>query len=115
MAAPQITLRSGPLEEVREFCYLGSVLASDGRLDREVEERIGKASRAFEALYKVAWKRPEISLTTKLGLYRACAVHAAVWLGDMDAAGSAHAPAGGIPPPVPEADHADMVVGDEDK
>ena len=70
--APKIVLRSGPLEVVEEFCYLGSTLAADGRLDREVEERIAKASRAFDALHKVAWKRPEISLTTKVALYRAC-------------------------------------------
>ena len=72
VAEPRIVLRSGPLEVVDEFCYLGSTLSADGRLDREVEERIAKASRAFDALHRVAWKRPEISLTTKVALYHTC-------------------------------------------
>ena len=72
ISVPKVVLKSGPLEVVDEFCYLGSVLAADGRLDREVEERIAKASRAFDAMQKVAWKRPEISLTTKIALYRTC-------------------------------------------
>ena len=51
--------------------------AADGRLDREVEERIAKA--AVDALLRVAWKRPEISLTKGGAVSDMCVVIAVVW------------------------------------
>lgn len=35
---------------VKEFPYLGSVVAASGRIDTDVDNRIAKASKAFGAL-----------------------------------------------------------------
>ena len=35
------------VEEVSEFCYLGSVIAKDGSCDRDIKIRLGKANSAF--------------------------------------------------------------------
>ena len=69
---PKIVLKSGALDVVKDFSYLGSIVTADSRIDREVEERIAKASRTFERLQRPVWKRHELSLTTKMAIYRTC-------------------------------------------
>jgi len=36
-----------PLKPVKEFCYLGSILANDALIDKEVENRISRASMSL--------------------------------------------------------------------
>ena len=47
-----LPVTDGCVEGVEHFPYLGSIISASGRLDKEVEERIAKASRAFGALRK---------------------------------------------------------------
>ena len=47
-----IAVEGGVIENVEEFPYLGSVIASSGTVDADVETRIAKASRGFGALCK---------------------------------------------------------------
>ena len=51
-----IVTSGGNVECVSEFVYLGSHMASDGKLDTEVEKRISAASRAFGALHRAVSK-----------------------------------------------------------
>jgi len=47
--SPQrFTLTKGPIEEVEEFTYLGSVVSNTGDIDQDIEERLGKASQLSE-------------------------------------------------------------------
>ena len=47
-----IAVAGGEICFVDEFPYLGSMIASSGRIDADVDNRIAKASRAFGALRK---------------------------------------------------------------
>ena len=49
----QIKVHVKPLEQVNSFIYLGSVITSDGRCEKEVKIRIGIAKKAFTSMKKV--------------------------------------------------------------
>ena len=56
---------------VHHFEYLGSIVSDDCSLDKEVESRIAKASRAFGSLSRILWYQRKIKRHTKLRLFRA--------------------------------------------
>ena len=45
------------VEQVKEMKYLGAVISSDGSMDREVEQRIGVASKMIGAMEIQYWER----------------------------------------------------------
>ena len=45
-----IIIEGGEIENVKEFSYLGSLIAENGRIDTKVDKRIANASKAFGAL-----------------------------------------------------------------
>ena len=55
-----------------DFPYLGSIIASNGRIDREVDKHIPKASKAFGALRQVVFKDKNIIILLKRLIYQAC-------------------------------------------
>lgn len=73
-SAPMITVDGEQLTNCDQFTYLGSVLSADCQLDKEISQRIGKASASFGALRQRVWKSHDISLKTKVALYRACVI-----------------------------------------
>ena len=60
-----ISLGGEDIETVEEFCYLGSVIITDGGADKDISVRIGKARYAFRALQPV-WLSRQLSLNGKL-------------------------------------------------
>nr|KAG5704191.1 hypothetical protein BaRGS_009721 [Batillaria attramentaria] len=64
-----ITVNGEALEEVEYFTYLGSKMTTDGDSEKEVRERISKASQAFASL-KTVWRTRKISTKTKLRLFK---------------------------------------------
>ena len=58
------------LEEVENFCYLGSIIASNGSCDKEIRTRLGRANATFGKLNNV-WRNKRLSIVTKTRLYRA--------------------------------------------
>ena len=64
-----IAVAGGEICSVDEFPYLGSMIASSGRIDVDVESRIAKASRAFGALRKAAFLDKDLTLRTKRKVY----------------------------------------------
>ena len=54
---------------MEHFTYLGSTLSRSANIDVEVNNRIAKASSAFERLRKTVWGRRGISQITKIKLY----------------------------------------------
>ena len=56
------------LEVVDKFF---SVVSSDGSVSGEVMRRIGMALAAFQILKPSLWKRKEVSLSTKMKVFRA--------------------------------------------
>ena len=59
-----------PIEVVEDFEYLGSTIAQDCLLDREIDRQISKAAHAFRSLYRVLWCRKSVKVVTKLRLFR---------------------------------------------
>ena len=45
-----MTVEGEPLEEVKDFKYLGSYISSDSNIGKEVSTRIGLAAQAFKKL-----------------------------------------------------------------
>ena len=68
-----LDLPGGSIDWVSEFPYLGSlIIAESGRAHEEVDRRIASASRAFGALRQPIFEDPDLSITTKKYIYRAC-------------------------------------------
>ena len=47
-----IVIARGEIENVKEFSYLGSLIAENRRIDAEVDQCIANASKAFRALHR---------------------------------------------------------------
>ena len=67
-----ITIDGGDIEAVDEFPYLGSLIASSGRMDVDVDKRVAQASKVFGALRKAVFLDRNLSLSTKRRPYNAC-------------------------------------------
>ena len=61
-------LTKGPIEEVEEFTYLGSVVSTTGGTDQDVEARLGKARVAFRAMDKL-WTSQVFGRATKVKIF----------------------------------------------
>jgi len=59
-----IAVEEGEIQCVKEFPYLGSVIADSERRYADVECRVAKASKAFGALRKAVFLDRNISLRT---------------------------------------------------
>jgi sorting nexin-29 len=70
-AQPIVTIDGEVLNTVRRFKYLGSYVSDDNKVNTEISHRIQMASAAYRKLKKRLWDSHEISLTTKLAVFRA--------------------------------------------
>ncbi|KAJ7416834.1 hypothetical protein WISP_68266 [Willisornis vidua] len=68
---PHITIGESELKPVQQFTYLGSIISSDGKIDKEMDNRLAKAYRAFGKLHKIAWSNKHLKKSTKISVYRA--------------------------------------------
>ena len=62
------------LEQAREFIYLGSAISDDGRLDAEINRRLGAAAAAFGRLRIRALTNRDLSLYTRVSVYNAAVI-----------------------------------------
>ena len=62
----RIVIDEVPIEEVEDFCYLGSVMSSNSSCDKEIKIRMGKANAVFGRLERI-WKINGCSIDTKVG------------------------------------------------
>ncbi|CAM4428457.1 unnamed protein product [Leuciscus chuanchicus] len=58
------------LPQVEEFKYLGVLFTSEGRMEREIDRRIGAASAVMRALYRSVVVKKELSRKAKLSIYQ---------------------------------------------
>nr|XP_049618290.1 E3 SUMO-protein ligase PIAS2 isoform X1 [Syngnathus scovelli]XP_049618292.1 E3 SUMO-protein ligase PIAS2 isoform X1 [Syngnathus scovelli]XP_049618293.1 E3 SUMO-protein ligase PIAS2 isoform X1 [Syngnathus scovelli] len=58
------------LPQVEEFKYLGVLFTSEGRMEREIDRRIGAASAVMRTLYRSVVVKRELSQKAKLSIYR---------------------------------------------
>ena len=59
------------LNHVKEFTYLGSIIASDGHIEAELQKRMSKASMSFGRLRERLWNNHNVSIRVKGKIYRA--------------------------------------------
>ncbi len=66
----QISLKNCMIEKVDSFPYLGSSITPSGDASDEINRRIGKASAAFNQLTPHLWRKHNVSLQTKIRVYK---------------------------------------------
>ena len=75
-----LVIDGGQIENVKDFPYLGSMIADSGRMDIDVEKRIAQASRAFGALRKAVFLDRNTHATNKEeDIPGMCAVSTPTW------------------------------------
>ncbi|KAK3512205.1 hypothetical protein QTP70_000467 [Hemibagrus guttatus] len=57
------------LPQVKEFKYLGVLFTSEGRMDREIDRRIGAAAAVMRSMYRSVVVKKELSRKAKLSIY----------------------------------------------
>jgi len=68
------------IQQVDQFCYLGSTVTPSNSIDQELNIRIGKAASAFRLLHNT-W-RAKIHLQTKMRIYRAVIIPTLLYGGE---------------------------------
>ncbi|KAI3371926.1 hypothetical protein L3Q82_006798 [Scortum barcoo] len=58
------------LPQVEEFKYLGVLFTSEGKIEREIDRRIGAASAVMQSVYRTVVVKKELSRKAKLSIYR---------------------------------------------
>ena len=76
---PKIFVGEKELRVAKSFTYLGSVLTDDGGMEKEVSNRIQKASTSFGNLESRLWSRHGIGLRTKISIYTTCVLSALLY------------------------------------
>ena len=64
---PPIVTEGGEIEDVKEFSYLCSLIAENGRIYAEVDKSIANASKAFGALHQAVFKEHLSASCSTLG------------------------------------------------
>jgi len=60
----RITVSDNTVENVTEFCYIGSIIQDDSSCDKDIRARLGKASGVFGRLTKI-WRDNGLSTHTQ--------------------------------------------------
>lgn len=55
---------------MEEFKYFGVLFTSEGRMEREIDRRIGVAFVVMRALYRIVVVKKELSRKIKFSIYR---------------------------------------------
>ena len=77
-----MTFDGGSIEYVKEFQYLGSIIAAYSLIDIKVDKLLFNASKAFGALQKAIFTNANLSLTTKEQVYEACVLSELMYGGE---------------------------------
>jgi len=67
----EVRIGNQVIEQVEEMKYLGVMISSDGRMEKEVEARIGSATRTIGGMSEAVLRRKELSKSTKLKVVNA--------------------------------------------
>ena len=76
---PNITINGETLQVTDKFKYLGSYITNNNNIDEEVAYRIQVASSAYGKLQKRLWNNRNITLTTKLKVFKAVVLTALLY------------------------------------
>ena len=76
---PHITVDCTTLNSVEHFTYLGSVMSNDATIDKDLDNRLSKASSPFGRPYKSVLNSHSLRLTTKIKVYRAVVISTLIY------------------------------------
>ena len=76
---PHISIDETELNTVHKFAYLGCIISSDAKIDKEIDNRLAKANSAFGRLYKRVWGNKHLKNSTKISVYRAAVLTALLY------------------------------------
>ena len=65
-----ITINQVLLVQATDFTYLRSTVSSNAKLEKELRNRLGKASKAFGNLRQRLWNNRHVSIRAKCKVYR---------------------------------------------
>ena len=71
---PSITLRNVNIENVDSFTYLGRNFSTHPNIQTEITARLQKAAHSFWRLKSILYSRPEISIKTKIRIFKTTAI-----------------------------------------
>ena len=78
-----ITVSGNTVENVNEFCYLGSIIQDDSSCDKDIRARLGKANGVFGRLTKI-WRDKWSQYTHKDQVIRSIGfINTTVWSRDV--------------------------------
>ena len=70
-----INIDETTLTHVKEFTYLGSIIASNGHIEAELQKRMSKASMSFGRLRERLWNNHNVSIRVKGKIVRSYCPH----------------------------------------
>ena len=70
----KVEVNGKSVEQMKEMKYLDVMISGDGYMDREVEQRIGKASKMIGAIGSTVLGRNELTKDTKLRVANAMVI-----------------------------------------
>ena len=68
---PSIFTEQPEIKAVHQFSYLGCIITSDVKIDKEVDNWLAKTNSAFGGLYKRVWNNKNLKKDTKINVYKA--------------------------------------------
>lgn len=77
-----IHIEGNILNNVSSFTYLGSTVTSDNNLDKELQNRMAKASSAFGRLTQRLWKNHNVPVNVKCKVYKAIVISTLLYAGE---------------------------------
>ncbi|KAI3353571.1 hypothetical protein L3Q82_020093, partial [Scortum barcoo] len=86
------------LPQVEEFKYLGVLFTSEGKMEREIDRRIGAASAVMRSVYRTVVVKKELSRKAKLSIYRSIYVPTLTYVFSAVLQGSLFGVVGLFPP-----------------
>ena len=72
---PHIRIEDTELKSVQQFKYLGCLISSDGKIDKDIENRLAKASCAFGRLQKKSLEKQASEKRNKDQRLQSCGPH----------------------------------------
>ena len=112
-APPSIRIGGQVLNAVERFQYLGSTISSNLSLEPEISSRIAKASAVMSKLHKRVWSNNNLTVNTKMQVYKACVLSTLLYSSESWTSYAAQETPKHLSSPLPSAHPGDQMAGQD--